>query len=30
MSALHRILELNPNDNEALTALQTASASGQH
>lgn len=31
MSALHRILELNPNDNEALTALhKTASASGQH
>jgi len=31
MSALHRILELNPNDNEALTALRkTASASGQH
>ncbi|MGB8331565.1 MAG: tetratricopeptide repeat protein, partial [Polyangiales bacterium] len=31
MSALHRILELNPNDNEALAALQkTASASGQH
>ena len=31
MSALHRILELNPNDKEAQTALQkTASASGQH
>lgn len=31
MSALHRILELNPNDDEARTALQkTASASGQH
>jgi tetratricopeptide (TPR) repeat protein len=31
MSALHRILELNPNDKEALAALQkTASASGQH
>jgi tetratricopeptide (TPR) repeat protein len=31
MSALHRILELNPNDKEALTALKkTASASGQH
>lgn len=31
MSALHRILELNPNDNEARIALQkTASASGQH
>ena len=31
MSALRRILELNPNDKEALTALQkTASASGQH
>ncbi len=31
MSALHRILELNPNDKEARTALQrTASASGQH
>ena len=31
MSALHRILELNPSDKEALAALQkTASASGQH
>ncbi|MDH4281339.1 MAG: tetratricopeptide repeat protein [Myxococcales bacterium] len=31
MSALARILELNPNDQEALTALRkTASASGQH
>jgi tetratricopeptide (TPR) repeat protein len=31
MSALHRILELNPNDQEAQTALsKTASASGQH
>jgi tetratricopeptide (TPR) repeat protein len=31
MSALQRILELNPNDQEAQTALQkTASASGQH
>jgi len=31
MSALHRILELNPNDKEAQAALQmTASASGQH
>ena len=31
MSALHRILELNPNDKEARAALQkTASASGQH
>jgi tetratricopeptide (TPR) repeat protein len=31
MSALHRILELNPNDKEARVALQkTASASGQH
>ena len=31
MSALQRILELNPNDKEAQTALQkTASASGQH
>jgi tetratricopeptide (TPR) repeat protein len=31
MSALRRILELNPNDKEALAALQkTASASGQH
>ncbi len=31
MSALHRILELNPNDKEAQTALQkTVSASGQH
>ena len=31
MSALHRILELNPNDKEAQTALKkTASASGQH
>jgi tetratricopeptide (TPR) repeat protein len=31
MSALNRILELNPNDKEARTALQkTASASGQH
>ena len=31
MSALHRILQLNPNDKEAHTALQkTASASGQH
>ena len=31
MSALHRILELDPNDKEARAALQkTASASGQH
>jgi len=31
MSALRRILELDPNDNEARTALQkTASASGEH
>jgi tetratricopeptide (TPR) repeat protein len=31
MSALHRILELNPNDKEAQAAFQkTASASGQH
>ncbi|MEM8606258.1 MAG: tetratricopeptide repeat protein [Myxococcota bacterium] len=31
MSALRRILELNPNDKEAQTALQkTAAASGQH
>ena len=31
MSALQRILELNPNDKEAQTALgKTASASGQH
>jgi tetratricopeptide (TPR) repeat protein len=31
MSALKRILELNPNDKEALTALnRTAAASGQH
>ncbi len=31
MSALHRILQLNPNDKEAQEALQkTASASGQH
>jgi len=31
MSALRRILELNPNDEEAQAALQkTASASGQH
>jgi tetratricopeptide (TPR) repeat protein len=31
MSALHRILELNPNDQEARAAMQkTASASGQH
>jgi len=31
MSALHRILELNPNDQEAQIALKkTASASGQH
>ncbi|MGB3053124.1 MAG: tetratricopeptide repeat protein, partial [Polyangiales bacterium] len=31
MSALHRILQLNPNDKEAQAALQkTASASGQH
>ncbi len=31
MGALHRILQLNPNDTEAQTALQkTASASGQH
>ena len=31
MSALQRILELNPDDKEAQTALQkTASASGQH
>ncbi|MGB5502445.1 MAG: tetratricopeptide repeat protein [Polyangiales bacterium] len=31
MSALHRILQLNPNDKEAHAALQkTASASGQH
>jgi tetratricopeptide (TPR) repeat protein len=31
MSALNRILELNPNDKEARAALQkTASASGQH
>jgi tetratricopeptide (TPR) repeat protein len=31
MSALNRILELNPSDKEALMALQkTASASGQH
>jgi tetratricopeptide (TPR) repeat protein len=31
MSALQRILELNPNDKEARAALQkTASASGQH
>jgi tetratricopeptide (TPR) repeat protein len=31
MSALHRILELDPNDKEARVALQkTASASGQH
>ncbi len=31
MSALRRILDLNPNDNEARTALQkTASASGEH
>jgi tetratricopeptide (TPR) repeat protein len=31
MSALHRILQLNPNDNEAKAALQkTAAASGQH
>lgn len=31
MSALHRILELSPNDQEARMALQkTASASGQH
>jgi tetratricopeptide (TPR) repeat protein len=31
MSALQRILELNPNDKEAQAALQkTASASGQH
>ena len=31
MSALHRILELNPNDGEARAALQkTQSASGQH
>ncbi len=31
MSALHRILQLNPNDQEAQAALQkTASASGQH
>ncbi len=31
MSALNRILELNPSDKEALIALQkTASASGQH
>ena len=31
MSALHRILQLNPNDKEAHAAFQkTASASGQH
>ena len=31
MSALHRILQLDPNDKEAQAALQkTASASGQH
>ena len=31
MSALHRILQLNPNDKEAQAALEkTASASGQH
>ena len=31
MSALHRILELDPNDKEARAALQkTAAASGQH
>jgi tetratricopeptide (TPR) repeat protein len=31
MSALHRILELNPNDKEARAALErTAAASGQH
>ena len=31
MSALHRILALNPNDKEALAALgRTAAASGQH
>jgi len=31
MSALHRILELNPNDKEARAALdRTAAASGQH
>jgi len=31
MSALHRILQLSPNDKEAKAALQkTASASGQH